>query len=86
MKSFLHFLAVVLGGAVVGTFLGKMLALWFPAGIMHNLFATEVSAGLRPFMIDLVVAELTFGCLFDINMTSILGILIAALIYRYILK
>lgn len=86
MKNFGHFFAVVIAGAVMGTFLGKLLAMWFPSGSIHNLFATELNAGLHPFTLNLGVLDFTLGCLFNINIASILGIIIAAAIYKQIIK
>lgn len=82
MKNILYFIVVVIVGALLGAFLGKLLGIWFPAGLVHNLFATELTAGLRPATLDLAVIDLTLGCMFKFNITSVIGILLAAIIYK----
>lgn len=86
MKNILYFTVIVMVGALLGTFLGELLAIWFPAGLIHNLFATELTAGLHPATLDLAVIDLTFGCMFKFNITSVIGILLAAIIYKKLWK
>jgi len=86
MKSIFHFTIIVLAGALLGTFLGKVMGIWFPAGPVHSLFATEINAGLHPSTVDLGLMDLTFGCLFKFNFTSLMGIIIAALTYKILIK
>jgi hypothetical protein len=73
-------------GALIGSFLGKFIGMVVPSGSIKDLFATEISAGLSPAMLDLRVMELTFGCIFKFNITSVLGIIISALIFQKIIK
>lgn len=86
MKSVFHFVVIIVLGAVLGSFLGKLCAIWFPVGPFHNLFASELQFGLHPAKADLGVIEFTLGCLFNFNITSVAGILIAALGYKSLLK
>ena len=46
----------------------------------------EISAGLKPTALDLRVVELTFGCLFKLNVMSVVGIVAAALLFSKIGK
>jgi hypothetical protein len=85
-KSTVWFIAIVVVGALLGSFLGKFVGLVVPAGAVRDLFATEIAAGLRPATLDLRVIELTFGCLFKFNVTSVLGIVAAAYIFKVISK
>jgi hypothetical protein len=85
-KSTLWFLAVVVVGALLGSFLGKFIGLVVPAGAVRDLFATEIAAGLTPATLDLRIIELTFGCLFRFNFTSVIGIIATAYIFKSITR
>ena len=85
-KSTVWFVVIVVVGALIGTFLGKFIGLIVPAGAIRDMFATEISAGLKPTTLDLRVIDLTFGCLFKLNVMSVLGIVGAALLFRQIGK
>lgn len=69
---------VLVVGALLGSFIGKFLGLILPKGAVHDLFTTEISAGLTPTTVDLRVLEVTLGCILRFNITSVIGILIAA--------
>jgi hypothetical protein len=85
-KNIWWFIIVIVAGALMGLFIGKFIALTIPQGSIKDLFATELSAGLSPATIDLKILELTFGCQFKFSITSIIGIIIAALIFKKIAK
>lgn len=85
-KNGFWFVVVVVVGALLGSFLGKFVGMVVPAGPIRDLFATDISAGLHPAMLDLRVMELTFGCIFKFNITSVVGILIAAYIFSKVGK
>ncbi|MFA5162370.1 MAG: DUF4321 domain-containing protein [Elusimicrobiales bacterium] len=86
MRNAIYFLVIILVGALLGNFFGKMIVMWFPQGNIHDLFATEIATGLHPTNLDLVIVNLTFGCLFKFNITGIAGILAAAMLSRLIVK
>ena len=86
MKSILEGVGVVVAGALLGSFLGKFIGMGFSEGKIHDLFATDITAGLHPTNLDLRIVDLTFGCLFHFNMTSVVGILVAALLYKSLFK
>ncbi len=85
-KNVIYFIIIVVVGALLGTFLGEFLAMVMPDGGAKDLFAKGIEAGLHPTRLDLRVIELTFGCLFKFNITSIIGILAAAYLFRGITK
>jgi hypothetical protein len=85
-KGTIWFIIVIVVGALLGSFLGKFIGLAIPAGSIRDLFATEVSAGLAPTTLDLRIAQITFGCMLKINITTVLGIIAAALVFRKIAK
>ena len=87
MKKTLYFVVIILVGALLGTFIGKLIALMFPAqAAIRDLFATEMATGLHPVTLDLFVVTLTLGCLFKINITGVLGIAVAAILAKPLFK
>ncbi len=85
-KNIVYFVVVIVVGALLGTFLGEFLALVIPDGNFKDLFAKNIEAGLHPARLDLRVIEFTFGCIFKFNITSVVGIIFAAYIFRVINK
>ncbi|OGS34512.1 MAG: hypothetical protein A2293_09550 [Elusimicrobia bacterium RIFOXYB2_FULL_49_7] len=85
-KNAVWFLAIIVVGALLGSFLGKFIVIVAPEGSIKDLFATDISAGLSPATLDLRVIELTFGCLLRLNITAVLGIVIAALLFKKVMK
>ena len=86
MKSWLEGALIIVVGALFGSFLGKFIAMVFPHGRAHELFATDITAGLHPTNLDLRILDLTFGCLFRFNVMSIAGIVIAAIVYKKVIR
>ena len=85
-KNTIWFVVVVVVGALLGSFLGKFIGIVVPAGSIRDLFSTEISAGLNPATLNLRIVDLTFGCLFKLNVMSVLGIIFAAFLFRRIDK
>lgn len=85
-KNTFWFVGVIVVGALLGSFFGKFIGLVIPDGSVKDLFATELSAGLSPAVLDLRVIELTFGCLLKFNITAVIGILLAAYLFTKIAK
>jgi len=86
-KSIFWFVLVIIVGALIGSFLGKFIETAFPAASMvRDLFATEISAGLNPATLDLRIIEVTFGCLIKLNVTAVLGMLIAGYVFKSVSK
>lgn len=86
-RNVMFFVLVIIVGALIGSFLGKFVEKAFPdSSMLGELFATEINAGLAPTNLDLRVVELTFGCLVKLNITAVLGMIIAGYIFRVMLK
>lgn len=80
-KNIWVFLIFLLAGLVVGGLIGKLASgvpwLWWLS------YAQEF--GLEsPIVLDLSVLKLTFGLMFEINISSIIGMLISVFIYKKI--
>lgn len=78
-KNIWLLLVFLLAGLVVGGLLGKLAAgvpwLWW--------LSYEEQFGLQtPLVLDLSVAKLTFGLMFNINVSSIIGMILAVFIYK----
>jgi len=75
-------LAIVLG-ALMGSALGEVIGLIMPVGVVRDFFLRSVSFGIEPTLINLVVVNFTFGFTFNLNIIGIIGIIIAAYIFRW---
>mgnify|MGYP004468905819 FL=1 len=80
-KNIWLLLLFLLAGLVVGGLLGKLASgvpwLWW--------LSYEEQFGLEnPMILDLSVAKLTFGLMFNINVSSIIGMILAVFIYKKI--
>lgn len=80
-KNIWVFLIFILAGLVIGGLIGKIASdvpwLWWLS------YAQEF--GLEnPIVLDLSVLKLTFGLMFQINIASIIGMLLAIFVYRKI--
>ena len=80
-KNIWILLVFLLAGLVIGGLLGKLAAsvpwLWW--------LSYEQQFGLEtPLVLDLSVLKITFGFVVNINMASIIGMVIALFIYRWI--
>ncbi len=85
-KSVIWFIFIIVVGALLGSFLGNFIGIIVPSGSWRDLFLTDLSAGLSPTTLDLRIIELTLGCMFRINLMSIVGIIVSALVFKKIVK
>ena len=75
-----YFVFFILIGAITGSFIGELLG--------DNIYALEFlkntyTIGMTsPMLIDLKVLAVTFGINFKINIMSIIGIILAIILYR----
>lgn len=74
------FVFMVLLGAICGSFIGEILgnnvkSLRF-LKVIHPIGTSS------PFVLNLKVIEITFGFNFYVNITAVLGIILAILLYR----
>lgn len=85
-RNVVTFGGILIVGALLGSFLGSFTGMVFPEGAVHDLFSQHLTAGLEPMRLNLQVLEITLGCIVKLNMTSILGILVAAFLFRTLLS
>ena len=74
--------AVVLG-ALMGSALGEVIGLILPDGVVREFFLRSVSFGINPTLVNLVVVNFTIGFTFNLNIIGIIGIILAAYIFRW---
>ncbi len=86
MKTAAHILVVIVTGSLLGTFLGKLVHLWFPQGQAASLMATSINTGLNPVTIDLSVVQFTLGLVFKFDIMTVAGVFISAMIYKQLVK
>lgn len=86
MKAALQAVVVVVVGAVLGSFLGGFLSTIWPSGKLHDLLAKELSAGLQPATLNLRIVDVTLGGHIHLNVLSIVGVVLAAVLYKKLLR
>lgn len=76
-------LVILILGALIGSVIGEVIGSLAPGGFLETIFSKGISPGLTPpAVLDLRVLTLTFGLTMKINLASLLGIVLALLIYR----
>jgi hypothetical protein len=83
LDSVVVLLVILILGALIGSVIGEVIASLAPGGYLERIFAKGVNPGIAPpAVLDLKVLTLTLGLTMKINVASVLGILLALLIYR----
>jgi len=81
--SVIVLLVILILGALIGTVIGEVIAIIAPGGTLEKIFSKGINPGLSPpATLDLKVITLSFGFSVKINLSSLLGIGLALLIYR----
>jgi len=83
-KSFGFIILVIIIGAVIGSVLGEVLGYIMPVGVVKQFFLKSAVMSFGPGTIDILIMTLTLGFSVKINIMSIIGILIAAYVLRWI--
>ena len=82
-KSFRNYLAVLTLGLLAGSFLGEVLARYLPNGVAKSFFTNSVTGHLGPVSVDLIAVAVTLGPLsIAVNITTIVGVVLAAYLFR----
>jgi hypothetical protein len=75
-----YFIFFILIGAICGSLIGELLGDNINAlGFLKNTYTIGMST---PMLIDLKVLSVTFGLNFNVNIMSIIGIVLAIILYR----
>ena len=83
-KSFGYFLLVIVAGALIGTVLGEIIAFVIPDGVVKDFFLKSATASLGPGTLNIIVMSFTLGFSIKLNITGVIGILVAAYAFRWI--
>ena len=83
LDSVVVLLVIVILGALIGSVIGEVIGTLAPGGYVEKVFSQGVNPGITPpAVLDLKVITLTLGLTVKINLASLLGIVLALLIYR----
>lgn len=70
-------------GVIVGSVVGEIIGIVLPEGnVLRELLVAGKTLRVGPATIDLLVFSFTFGFALDVNLVSVLGIAIVALLLR----
>lgn len=70
-------------GVIVGSVVGEVIGLILPEGnVMRELFVSGKVLKVGPLNLDLIVFTFTFGFSLKVNLISVLGIVVVALLLR----
>ena len=83
-KSVPFIIFIIIIGAMIGTALGEVIGIIVPQGVVQDFFLKSVSASVGPATLDIILFTLTLGFSFKLNITGVIGILIAAYALRWI--
>jgi hypothetical protein len=76
-------LVLLLVGGLIGSVLGEVIGALLPGGWLERLLAKGVSPGLNPpFTLDLQVLTVTVGFSIKITLATILGMILAVIIWK----
>lgn len=79
-KSAKEYVFITLLGAISGSFIGDFLGSTFP---VLEFLGKAYSIGFKsPIVVDLRVLEFTFGLSLGINLMSIIGVVLAVILYK----
>jgi uncharacterized membrane protein len=76
-------IVMVVFGMIVGTALGEAIAVLLPEGVVKEFFLRSVLASVGPGTLNLVAFSITFGMSFKVNVMAVLGMILAAYMFRW---
>ncbi|MCA9730713.1 DUF4321 domain-containing protein [candidate division KSB1 bacterium] len=77
------FVVTFIAGAILGTFVGELIAFALPDGVVKDFFLLSVNPAIGPTTLDIGVLTLTLGLTLHINVIGFLGIAIAFYVLRW---
>jgi len=83
MDSVVVLLVILILGALIGSVIGEVIGALAPGGYVEAILAKGISPGIAPpAVLDLKVLTLTLGVTMKINLASLIGIVLALIVYR----
>jgi len=77
------FIFIIVLGAIVGSAIGHTLGLVLPQGAVKQIFLKSLSVGIPQFHLNLAIIGLTFGLTLNVNLITVIGIILMAYILRW---
>ncbi len=83
LDSVVVLLVILILGALIGSVIGEVIGALAPGGYVETIFAKGITPGISPpAVLDLKVLTLTVGATMKINLASLIGIVLALILYR----
>jgi hypothetical protein len=83
MDSVVVLLVILILGALIGSVIGEVIGALAPGGYVEAIFSKGISPGITPpAVLDLKVLTLTLGVTMKINLASLIGTVLALIVYR----
>lgn len=83
-KSVAFIIFIIIIGALIGTALGEVIGILIPPGVVQDFFLKSATASIGPATLDIILLTLTLGFSFKLNVTGVIGIIIAAYALRWV--
>ena len=81
-RGFWFFLGLLLISAVIGSAVGEIIGLLLPVdSFSHQFFTVAAAPFYGPAEFDLILAKITFGVSLRLNLTALLGMIVATIYY-----
>jgi membrane protein YqaA with SNARE-associated domain len=77
------FVFMIILGAIVGSALGHVLGFILPEGAVKTVFLEALKVGIPNFTLNLAIIQLTFGFTLNINIVTVIVIVLMAYILRW---
>ena len=84
-KKLVTYVVILVFGLLLGGLLGELISTLLPAGVVKDFFVTTVGGRLGPATLDLIVLTFTAGVAVKLNVMSLIGLLVAAYLFRVFL-
>jgi hypothetical protein len=83
--SVLFYIVILIVGALIGSVIGEVLGTYVKEGPVYNFFVKGIEFGLtQPVTLDLKIFSFTLGFTIKLNLASVIGFVIAALLLKKI--
>ncbi|MAE71708.1 MAG: hypothetical protein CME06_14725 [Gemmatimonadetes bacterium] len=76
-------LLVLVLGMLIGSLMGTLISEFMVDGVVKDFFTRSITPGFTPTTLDLVVLRFTLGLTIELNVISIVGVVLAAYLLRW---
>lgn len=77
------FVFIIVLGAIVGSAVGHILGIVLPQGAVKTVFLKALTVGIPTFTLNLAIIKLTFGFVLNINLVTVIFIILLAYLLRW---